>query len=619
MNSQNKKFYYSEIEDEVIIDSIMTDFKNRQISRKPYELAWELNMNFFYGNQYSYISKSGELQDIDKNYYWENREVYNHIAPIIESRIAKLIKIKPELKIKSSTNSNKDTYTAKLAQNIISTSLNKNNFNNTLLNLIYWAEITGTSFLKFDWDSLSGDAIGKINDDIIKNGDIKITLCSPFEIYPDSNSTAEIQDCASIIYARALPIKNINEVWKSNFIGEELDILEFDNNSFISNISGKSNITKVLHSKKTNHALLIERYERPSTKHPKGKYTIICQNTLLYDGDLPITPNTNDTFYPFLKLVSLKQIGCFWGISTIERCIPIQRAYNSIKNKKHEFISRLTSGILMVEDGSIDIDNIEDEGLAPGKIIVYRNGAKEPKFLDPGNIPTELEKEESSLLTEINNLCCVSDITTNSSIPGNISSGSALSLLINQDESRLSLSASNIKNVLKSLGFMILTFYKEYATNIRLSKLIDSSGNLEIHYWSKSDLLGDITIDIDNELEESIDEKRKIILELYTKGLLTDERGKINYNNRMKILELFGLNNYDSFDDIDELHKQKAIKENTNIINLDEPISLDNHQIHINEHTKYIISSTDKSKETKDKIKSLIEHINKHKIFLKEE
>ena len=149
------KFYYSKIEDEIIINSITADFKNRQLARKPYELSWELNMNFFFGNQYSYISNSGEILDNEKNYYWENREVYNHIAPIIESRIAKLIKIKPDLIVKSNTNSDEDTYTAKLTQNIINTSIAKNNFDNTLLNLIYWSEITGTSFLKFILSFLS--------------------------------------------------------------------------------------------------------------------------------------------------------------------------------------------------------------------------------------------------------------------------------------------------------------------------------------------------------------------------------------------------------------------------------------------------------------------------------
>lgn len=96
---KNNEYYYSELEDKIIVDSINADFKNRQEMRKPFELGWELNMNFYLGNQYTYISNSAELLDIEKNFFWENREVYNHIAPIIESRLAKLGKFKPEFEI----------------------------------------------------------------------------------------------------------------------------------------------------------------------------------------------------------------------------------------------------------------------------------------------------------------------------------------------------------------------------------------------------------------------------------------------------------------------------------------------------------------------------------------
>lgn len=38
--------------------------------------------------------------------------------------------------------------------------------------------------------------------------------------------------------------------------------------------------------------------------------------------------------------------------------------------------------ILCVEDGSIDIDKIESEGLQNGKVLVYRQGAKPPFVIE---------------------------------------------------------------------------------------------------------------------------------------------------------------------------------------------------------------------------------------------
>ena len=84
-------------------------------------------------------------------------------------------------------------------------------------------------------------------------------------------------------------------------------------------------------------------------------------------------------------------------------------------------------------------------------------------------------------------------------------------------------------------------------------------------------------------------------------------------------MELFGLSNYSTFDNTDELHRQKAIKENNEIIKLNPPLEIDNHQIHINEHTKFIISFEDDEKINNELINKLIKHIQEHKKYLKEE
>ncbi len=616
--SNKEKFFYSELEDKIIVDFVNSDFKQRQEERRPYELAWELNMNFYLGNQYSYISKSGELSDIEKRYYWENREVFNHIAPVIEARLAKLSKVKPKLSVKPSGNSDEDIYSSKLTKSILTSTIENNSLSNLISTATHWSEITGTCFYKICWDNSLGNTIGKLNEKDIKNGDVSISVCSPFEIYPDSNSSVEIEDCESIIEARAFPVNQINEIWNINLQGEDIDIYELNNNAFLSNIAGRSNITKIIHSTKHNHVLLLERYEKPTIKNPNGKLTIVCGNKLLYDGELPYQLGKNgERSYPFIKQVSTKQLANFWGISVIERCIPLQRAYNAIKNKKHEFISRLASGVLSVEDGSVDIDNLEEEGLAPGKILIYRNGATPPEFLNPGTIPSELENEEEKLLTELNNLCCVSDITTSNNIPKNLNSGSALSILISQDESRLSLTAEHIRNSIQKIGNYIIKLYKQYATTKRLNKILDDSGTLELFYWTNLDLNSDdVILEFDNELEESIKNKREYILKLFNAGILSDENGNISSNTKNKLLNILGLNSWEIYETTDELHKKKASRENLELIKLEKPLSIDNHNIHIEEHIRFLISDSGESIKSDLKNK-IIKHIEEHKSLLK--
>lgn len=63
---------------------------------------------------------------------------------------------------------------------------------------------------------------------------------------------------------------------------------------------------------------------------------------------------------------------------------PLQRAYNKVMRKQMEIINKINLTPLAVEDGSVDIDAIEEEGLNPGKILVYRQGAKQPQYMSVG-------------------------------------------------------------------------------------------------------------------------------------------------------------------------------------------------------------------------------------------
>lgn len=607
MKSIKENYFYGKNEDKVIVDFVNNDFKEKQKARKTQELIWELNMNFYIGNQYSYITPSGFISDIEKNYTWENREVYNHIAPIIENRLSKLSKIKPNISIKPSNNTESDNYKAKLAKAILVSNFNENNFESIIRNATHWSEITGTSFYKISWENYLDNSNPNIS------GDAKISVCSPFEIYPDSNYVSNLDDCKSIIEARAYPVEEINNEWNCFLTGDDIDLYNLNNFSSVSNISGRSNYTKLIHKINHNYVLVIERYEKPSATNPEGRLTIVCKDKLLYDGSMPyINGEKNTRTYPFIKQISNRQLSSFWGSSVIERCIPMQKAYNSIKNRKHEFLSRIATGVLTVEDGSVDTDSLELNGLEPGKIIVYRNGSTPPKFLEAGNIPEDFEREEERLLSEINNLACISEVTTNANIPTGVNSATALNLLMEQDETRLSPIAEEIRTSIKEISYQVLRLYKQFSNNIRLNKLTDNNGTLEMFYWTKNDISSDdIIIDTDNELDEININKKETLLTLLEKGLLNDSDGKINIQTKEKILTTLGFDNWCSFDDINELHKKKAEKENNKIINLEEPIEIDNHQIHINQHTKFIINQDNNC--DKEFINKLLKHINQHK------
>ena len=56
---------------------VRADFERRREERKSAEMQWRLNLNYFMGNQYCEIAQNGEIEDYGKQYFWQQREVYN--------------------------------------------------------------------------------------------------------------------------------------------------------------------------------------------------------------------------------------------------------------------------------------------------------------------------------------------------------------------------------------------------------------------------------------------------------------------------------------------------------------------------------------------------------------
>ncbi|MEG1528009.1 MAG: hypothetical protein RR248_04070 [Clostridia bacterium] len=597
---------------EDLVSSVKKDFEIRQQLRQPYELAWQLNMNFVSGNQYCSGSPTGEIVEEDKDYFWQQKQVYNHIAPIVETRIARLNHVRPKMLVRPFSAESEDIESAKLATKILGSVSEKMEFDKLIIQATSWSEVCGTVFYKVTWDNSLGDVIydkGKQ----YHNGDVNVTVCSPFEIYPDSNVASSVEECNSLIHAKAYSVEEIARIWGKKVVGEDIKVFSY-NGTGLGGKGYNSSVPSITQETKHNQAIVIERYTLPNKDNPEGELAIVAKDTLLYLGKLPYTNGDQNTRgIPFIRQLSHTQVGCFWGVSIVDRLIPLQKSYNAVKNRKHEFLNRIAVGILAVEDGSVDTDSLETDGLSPGKVIVYRQGTQKPSLLDPGHVPADFSYEEDRLINEFITISGVSELARNSTTPTQVTSGTALQLLIEQDETRLSSSAQEIRNSIKQIGKYVLRMYKQFASVSRLAKSLTSQGSVELYYFTNSDLTSDdIVFETENKLTDSLANRRSIVTELLRAGVLQDHEGNLTEQAKLKILEMLGFGNWESAKDVASLHRQKAIKENLELKVGELPLEIDNHQIHIEEHVAYLISPENKDI-SKRKFDLVMEHINLHK------
>ncbi len=590
-----------------IVESVTADFETRRKDRLQYERQWELNINFLSGNQYCYVNKRGEIFDEDSDFSWQNKGVFNHIAPIIETRLAKFYRVTPVIAVRPKSDDDKDVTDATLAEKLVDSAFKNIQIENVVKQVINWAEVCGTAFYKVVWDNFGGNKIGTVDGKDVYEGEVKVIAVSPFEIYPDNLYKEDINECDSIIHAKVVKVDEIKKLYGVEVLGEEIDVFgSTDSNGL--GINKNSTTRKI-----SNAQIVIEKYEKPTMEFPNGRLITVAGNKLLYYGELPYKNGKNgQRTYPFIKQVSVSVSGSFFGASIIERLIPVQRAYNAVKNRKHEFLNRLSMGVLSVEDGSIDVDDLVDEGLSPGKILVYRQGSKAPEIMENKALPPDFNDEEEKLLSEFVIISGVSDVST-SSQNAKISSGSALQILISQDNERMTVIAEGIRQNYLLISKHILRLYSQFISGVKPIKVLTEFNRTKILYAdNKTANSDDVYLESENELLYTPSQKKEMIFKLYNSGLLLDEDGNLRPSTKEKVLALLGYKELDYQKGLARLHEEKAQSENEKIKNkMVEVDELDEHSIHADEHVRYFLSEYE-SLTLKEK-ENLFYHVKQHK------
>lgn len=610
-----------------IIHNVLDDLERRRSQRSVLEHQWTLNANFLVGNQYCEVNPyRGDIEQLEPVYNWLNRETFNNIAPLIETRIANLKKINYMMKVKPATNELDDYAKAEVSTTVLQYTQKTSDFESKKDTMIYWNELCGNCFWLSWWDKDKGgkiavetivdydeNGIERKKEQAFYQGDIDYGLITPYEIFPESIFKQGVENQRSIILEQVKSAPDIYDLYGIDVEGSDIETFELTPVASGGGFGYENTVVTIGHRTAENAEKVITYFERPSKHRPCGLMIIIVGDEhLVYYGDLPYSK------IPIIQVVCHEVAGQFFGRSTIENLIPLQRTYNGCINSIHEYIKRLSLGNLLTEEGSIDIEEYEEHGLEPGAFLVYKSGSNPPVPVQNGTLPAEIMTERYNLKSDMEYVAGVSQLMVNGNAPQTNMSGTAISSLMDIDNTRLSLTGDHIRNSIRKLAILWLEIYKRYATTRRIVNYVGTNNIGKALIWSNEDINSyDVDYITENELLMSEDMQKQRFFDAYNMGLFTDNEGRIPERVKLRALEFMKIGSYSDIMNINSLQIQAAQRENIFFENgvVPKVSEFDEHSIHVEEHLRYILQMDFQLLKQKkpDYAAALENHLKEHK------
>lgn len=621
---------YETVDAASLISFVDAEYDRRLKERTDFELQWRLNLAFAEGNQYVEINQTAQtLDEVPPDNEYQQQEVFNHIAPNIETRIARLGKMRPVLTVRPGSSDRKDLRATKVSSQLLQNTYYDQKFKEKLLESIGWLEYCGTVVIKNYWNPTKGpiisvpqmaeDGVTVVGEEQVQEGDLGILVCPPQEILPDSPYTGDIELMKSIIHAKAYHKDAVKEIWGIEVAPEDSVALNLQQSML--GQGGLRTYQGLVNTRTLKDYVVVKEYwERPTAKWPKGRLIIVAGKKLLEFGPLPYYIDPDGALgLPFVKICCIKRPSVFWGKTVTERLIPLQRAYNALRNRKIEYLARCAVGQWIVQENTVDLDELEENGSKPGYILVVKQGATiSPRKAENPALPAAFETEEYTLLQEFSILSGVSEISRQSKAPTGVKSGVAMSLALEQDETRLSSVAVNIEEGVIKCGAQWLRLYKQHVKVPRVLRSVGRNNIVDVYDWEGSDLKAeDVVMDTFSALSESPAQKRQMVFDLMGAGLFQNpDTGRVDRPTRSRILEMLQFTDWAGIDDSDELHISKAERENrmmaegTPVMSAD----YDDHLIHVEKHNEYRLSIDFDMliSENPEVAKIFMEHVGQH-------
>ena len=276
-------------------------------------------------------------------------------------------------------------------------------------------------------------------------GDVKFFSPSPFDVYPESKSKwSEVKE---VIIRQHYTKDTLSDIFGKKAKGLVADVNSSDFVSF-------DDADRPSSEEQQKLVLVLFRYERPTLKNPEGRYSVVANDELLFDGDLP------GGRLPIHPVYDHESASHMWGESAIKQAVQVQRDLNSAEADLKTDRKMHAHPRLIAQQGSL-VKGVTRVPNIPGAVMEVRGDAKfSPHFLSAPALPSWVERAPERLRQVLEEITGAHGITKGNN--RGIQSGRQASVIMAADRAKW---APTIKSLARAVEFCSetsLVLWKDY-------------------------------------------------------------------------------------------------------------------------------------------------------------
>lgn len=447
----------------------------------------------------------------------KNRIRANKILPLAQNRAARLCKVPPRYDVKPENNTTEAKDAARLSLDVINMIWDVQKLNQKRIPLVMWTQQAGYAFIKTCWDDQAGRMVAPGE----YEGDIRIEVVSPFEIYADPLATT-LAECQWLVHAKVRKLDYFKSRYENGYLVKQEDAwllstqYELRVNSL--NAGGPASSTTDMQMK--NAAIELSYYEKPSKNHPNGRQIIIANGVLLEDKELPIGE------IPFAKFDDVVIGGKFQSEAVITHARPLQDYLNQNLTKRAQWLRRLLAGKYAAPRGhGLSPESLNDQSgeLLEYNVVPNAPMGGQPVQLKVPDIPQYAYEEEQRTLEHLNDAFGLNEISQGR-VPEAGMPAAGMSILLEQDSTRIGIITENHEHAWADVGRHILKYISKYYITPRLLKTAGSGLDYAVKDFVGADLRDshDVSVIRGSTIPNSKVLERQEIRENYMSGLMGD-------------------------------------------------------------------------------------------------